>query len=82
MEKPKIEYPRSWAFKIIALENASVKLVVQRCLGERAFQLEASNASRTGKYCSFSLLTTVESEAERDQIFYALRDSDGVKMVL
>lgn len=82
MKKPEITYPRIWAFKVIGSDPEAVMEAIRFCLSGREYECEASNRSRTGKYRSFSLLTVVDSEEERDRLFFALRDHDAVNMVL
>lgn len=77
-----IVYPRSWAFKVIGPDPDAVLRAIRECLPDRAYECEPSNRSRTGKYRSFSLLTTVSSEEDRDRLFFALRDHEAVSAVL
>lgn len=82
MKKPKITYPRSWAFKVIGTDPDAVRAAIHQVLADRSYECEPSNRSRTGKYHSVSLLTKVASEEDRDRLFFALRDHAAVSAVL
>ena len=82
MPEPKIEYPRTWAFKVIGEDPGRILEAIGRVLADREYECEPSNLSRTGKYRSFSLHTRVESEQDRDRVFFALRDDEAVTVVL
>jgi len=78
----KIEYPCTWAFRVIGVEEKAMTKAVRECVGGREFTLERANTSRTGKFLSLNLETVVENEVDRNRLFQTLRDHDAVKMVL
>lgn len=89
-QKPTIDYPCRWGYKVIGQAEAEVRLAIgdclRQCLGpdgvsDRA-QIEGSRSSGGGKYVSVSLAVQVESEAQRNTIFQALANHPGVKLVI
>jgi putative lipoic acid-binding regulatory protein len=89
-EKPVIDYPTDWGYKIIGTDEEALRAAVQQCLddslvpetGDREFELGFSRQSRGGKYLSLSLNLSVVSEDERDGIFRALKSHPDVLMVM
>ena len=82
MEKPIIEYPCSWQFKIIGEESKSIEIAVKEVMGDLNHDLTDSKKSSSGKYISKNLECTVSSEDERLNIFNMLKASKFIKMVL
>lgn len=89
-DKPTIEYPAPWGYKIIGSDEQAMRTAVQECLdqslvretGDREFELGFSRESKGGKYLSLSLSLTVVSEEERDGIFTSLKKHPAVLMVM
>jgi len=89
-QKPEIEFPTRWGYKVIGTDGASVTEAVRECLalqigaevGVRDVTLDESRASAGGKYVSWHLQLRVESEEERDALFQALSNHDDVTMVI
>jgi putative lipoic acid-binding regulatory protein len=82
MEKPIIEYPCKWPFKILGSDEPLMRKAVESIMGVSRFSLMASNASKTGKYVSLSLETEVRDENHRNQIYEDLKAASSIKMVL
>ncbi len=93
-QKPLIEYPCPWGFKVIGSDEETVQSAIAQCIEECVRQFDGIEAplrpvkfgdSRTsggGKYVSVGLTIEVKSEEERNTIFRALADRPEVKMVL
>ena len=89
-QKPLVEYPCQWGYKVIGAEEESLREAVKECLdtclkagtGDREFELDHSRASKGGKYVSLSLNLTVQDETERDAIFAALTNRPEIVMVI
>ena len=81
-EKPVIEYPCEWSFRIIITDEESINQIVQDALKDLQYTLSKSNSSSSGKYKSFFLKTEVSSEEQRDEIFNTLNSNSSVKMIL
>ncbi len=82
MDSPKIEYPRTWSFKIIGSDAAQITDAIVTMLEVFEYQLSESRYSRTRKYTSFNLSVHVKSEAERLAIFSRLKHIPSVKIIL
>jgi len=88
--KPIVEYPCPWGYKVIGLEEESLRGAVNKCMktclnqnsGDREFELGLSRSSTGGKYISLSLNLTVQDEAERDTIFQTLSNRPEIVMVI
>ena len=81
-EKPEINYPTNWGFKLIGRDKEKLKACIKEVMGDKAHLCSSGNASRTGKFHSYNTSCTVESEAERDRIFKSFQDHDDVEMVI
>ena len=89
-QKPLIEYPCPWGYKVIGPDEDVMRQAVKECLdvclnqnsGDRDYELGMSRASKGGKYISLSLNLTVENEKERDAIFAALSGRPEILMVI
>ena len=82
MEKPVIEYPCKWSFRVIGSDERLVRKVVETTMGDSAYSLMVSNASKTGKYVSLNLETVVRDKGHRNQIYEDLKAAQTIKMVL
>lgn len=89
-QRPQIEYPCQWGFKIIGNDEQSVREGIRECLREclepeqpeRPVQIGGGRTSSGGKYVSVSLSLEVRDEQERNTLFRALADRPEVKMVI
>jgi putative lipoic acid-binding regulatory protein len=82
MNKPRITYPCRWSFTLIGSDETDMRAAAADCLGARDYGLEWSRQSRSGRYTSLHLDTTVGSEADRNRLFAALKARPAIKMVL
>jgi len=89
-QKPKIDYPCQWGFKVIGTDEESVQVAIVECLREclddgekeRPVEFGASRLSGGGKYVSVGLTVEVLDEEERNIVFQALADRPEIKMVI
>ncbi len=89
-EKPVIEYPCPWDYKIIGTSEDILRQAVPECLqqslhqatGEREFELGTSRTSNGGKYVSLRLNLMVMDEAERKAIFSSLANHPEIRIVI
>lgn len=89
-EKPRIEYPCPWDFKIVGTCEESLRGAVRVCLartlsqesGAREFELGMSRTSSGGKYVSLNLNLMVINEAERNEIFASLAAHPEIRIVI
>jgi putative lipoic acid-binding regulatory protein len=82
MEKPLIDYPCQWSFKIIGMDEQSIRKAVADYMGNVEYSITRSNISSKGKYVSVDFKTTVINESERNQIFTYLQKQPSVKVVI
>ncbi len=81
-EKPAINYPCQWTYKVIGLTEEDVAQAVRDVCQSKVYSLKHSMNSREGKYVSFSLMIVVSSEEERKGYFKSLKNHKNLKMVL
>lgn len=81
-EKLELDYPCSWAYKLIASEKIALQEAIHDVIEEREHKLTHSNNSKTGKYVSMNLELLVHNEDDRNFIYEALKAHSNIKMVL
>jgi len=81
-EKPEINYPTNWGFKIIGRDKDRLHQAIKEVMGEKEHLCSYGNASKNGKFHSYNASCQVESQEERDRIFKAFQDHDDVNMVI
>ena len=82
MDKPVIEYPCEWSFKIIGSDEDAIGKGIAECLSDSAYNVSKGNTSRSGKYVTLNLETVVRNEGDRNRIFEVLKKIPSVKMIL
>jgi len=89
-QKPKIDYPCQWGFKVIGNDEETVHQAIRECMNDclekdeaqRPVEIGTSRKSGGGKYVSVGLTVEVMDENERNIIFQALADRPEIKMVI
>ncbi len=81
-EKPEINYPTEWGYKIIGRDKEKLQKCIKEVMGEKSHSTKDGNASKTGKFHSYNASCTVESEEERNRIFKQFEAHDDVEMVI
>jgi putative lipoic acid-binding regulatory protein len=82
-QKPTIEYPCAWEFRLMGADAAAMESAVAEVLGGReSYTLAPGNRSPAGRWCSISLRMQVENEVHRDEVHRLLREHPAVRMVL
>jgi len=81
-EKPEINYPCQWGYKVIGTDKTKLEAAIFDIVGTRAYATKGGNSSSKGKFHSISMECRVESEKDRNTIFKAFQDHDDVKMVI
>lgn len=82
VERPEIEYPCSWIYKVIGEDCSLLKDVIEKCCAPHEVTITHSHQSSKGKYHSLNAELTVPSEEVRLAIYEALKKSAAVKIVL
>ena len=80
--KPIIVYPCRWTFAVMGTDDETLRAAIATVILPRAYEVSFSKKSPGAKYRSLHVQTVVESEADRDALFHALRQHPAVKMVL
>lgn len=81
-ERPEIEYPCTWTYRVIASDAVRTSYAIVERLGARPHRLSEGRTSRTGKYASIELELEVVDAEDRDELFAALSAMAGVRFVL
>jgi len=81
-DKPEINYPTQWGFKLIGRDKDELAKCIKEIMGTKKHQCRIGNISRGGKFHSYNASCTVESEDERNRIFKEFEKHNAVKMVI
>lgn len=81
-ERPNIEYPTSWGFKIIGRDKDKLLACIKEAMGEKEHLCSLGNTSRTGKFTTYNASCTVDTEEERNRIFKYFSDHEDIDMVI
>lgn len=89
-DKPSVEYPCRWTYKVIGRDPEAVRAAIQTCLplclpgplSGRDPHLESSRTSSGGAYVSLNLTVTVQDEGERTCVFCSLAENPEIIMVI
>jgi len=81
-KKLELDYPCSWEYKLIVLENCNIKKCVKDILLKREYNLKLSKTSSKGKFKSYTLQMLVHNEDDRKEIFSLLGEHQDIKIVL
>jgi hypothetical protein len=82
MNRPKIDYPCEWEYRIITSSEDELRKLVTEILKTKQYVLSFSNISKERKYISFALKINVTTEEERNRIYVSLRNHSSVKSVI
>ncbi|MDM5272437.1 DUF493 domain-containing protein [Sulfurovum sp. zt1-1] len=81
-EKPQIEYPTQWGFKIIGRDKEALLACIKEVMGEKEHLCSLGNTSKTGKFTTYNASCIVDSQEERDRIFKYFQEHKDVQMVI
>ena len=81
-ERPTIEYPTNWGFKLIGRDKEKLLACIKEAMGEKEHLCSLGNTSKTGKFHSYNASCIVDTEEERNRIFKYFKDHDDVDMVI
>lgn len=76
-DKPEIDYPCGWSYKLIGREEAALRAAVDTVV-QGDYSLVHSRESTGGKYLSLELSLTVSTEEERCEIGRRLHEHEAV----
>lgn len=80
-QKLELTFPCSWEYKVIGECEEKIKVAVFEIV-DKKYEFKSSKVSKKGKYKSFSVKLTVESDEERVSVFEKLKKHTDIKMVL
>jgi putative lipoic acid-binding regulatory protein len=81
-EKPVIEYPTNWGFKLIGRDKDALLSCIKEAMKGKEYLCSIGNKSKNGKFHSYNASCNVESEEERNKIFKYFEEHDDVNMVI
>ena len=82
MNRPEIEYPCTWSYRVIGTDEKSLRQAISECVEDREYKVSLSSSSSSGKYISLNLEIIVHSEEARVSIYQSLGKHPLVKFVL
>jgi len=80
--RPKIEYPINWKYKVIGSNLDEMISVIEEAAGNLKYKITPSNISENSKYYSVNFSVVVTSEVVRDMIYEKLNSNEHIKVVL
>lgn len=81
-DRPDIDYPTTWNYKLIGRDLGKLIECVKNAMGDKKHTCTQGNASRTGKFHSYNTSCTVDNEEDRNAIFKYFEEHDTVDMVI
>jgi len=81
-DKPRIDYPCRWSYRVIGADEAEMRAAVAEVLGDEDYRLSEGNTSPAGRWRSLELELEVVNEAHRLEVHRVLREHPAVRMVL
>ena len=82
VERPEIDYPCSWSYKVIGEDCTLLKEVITSACAPLDVSITHSQVSSKGKYHSLNAEIIVTSEEVRLGIYETLKSAPAVKIVL
>ena len=84
MNRPELEFPLYWEYKIIAERTDEAFAAVCSVIGEHGFAEtpRASNLSRNGSYVTYTLAVRIGTREQLDNLSRDLAGCPGVKFLL
>ena len=82
MNKPDIDYPCDWPYRVIGANDEALPASIREALVDVEFRMREGNRSSAGKYASFEIVAAVRDERQRYWIYNRLRSLTLVKVVL
>ncbi len=81
-DRPKIEYPTNWGFKLIGKDKDNLLKCIKEAMGEKEHLCSLGNKSKTGKFHAYNASCIVDTEEERNKLFKYFEDHNDVNMVI
>jgi len=81
-EKPDIQYPCSWVYKVIGSDETALRTAIKTVLGTDNLLITSSHTSSGGKYVSLNAEVVVKDEESRLSGYQNLKNHAAVKVVM
>lgn len=81
-EKPKIDYPCSWLYKVIGTDETALRAAIETVLGTENLLITSSHSSSSGKYISLNAEIIVTDDESRLSGYQNLKNHAAVKVVM
>ena len=81
-ERPEIDYPTDWGYRVVGTSEEALRALVAEVLGDDEHVILAVQPSSKGAYVSLRMTVTVRDEAHRDRVYQQLVAAEVVKLVL
>jgi len=81
LQKPTINYPCEWEYRIICEDYELIKKLVFETISHE-YRLKMGHISRNKRFVSVHLYVIVQNQKERDNIFATISADKSVKMVI
>ena len=84
MNRPDLEFPLHWEYKIIAVRTDEAFAAICEVIRSHGFDEKpaASNVSRNGSYVTYTVRMRIESRETLDALSQTLAGCEGVKFLL
>jgi putative lipoic acid-binding regulatory protein len=80
--KLKLDYPCSWCYKIVLLNEHNANAIARNVLEHREHKVTKSKVSSKGKFKSYNIDLTVHSDEDRENLHKVFGEHKNVKMVV
>lgn len=81
-DKPKIDYPCSWVYKVIGTNETTLRAAIETVLGTENLLITSSHSSSGGKYISLNAEIVVNNDESRLSGYQNLKNHAAVKVVM
>jgi uncharacterized protein len=80
--KLELEYPCEWEYKVVIKSETDINPITKEIFETREHSVKKSKQSSKGKFCSYNIKLTVESDEDRTGIYKILHAHEHIKMVV
>lgn len=81
-EKPSIQYPCSWSYKVIGLDEDALRGAIRTIVGHDNLLITRSHTSSGGKYRSLNVELVLEDDETRLKYYQHFKNHAAVKVVM
>ena len=81
-EKPKIDFPCEWSYKVFGTDEENLKSAISDVLKKKPYRISKATKSSKGNYISLTIKLTIMTQEELDLYYNTLSKHEDVKIVL